>query len=321
NLGTPDTPDLYGVANYLRQFLSDKRIIKLPTILRYLLVYGWILPFRLRKITHAYQSIWTKAGSPLKVHSEALAQKLQERVGANYRVVLSMRYGNPTIKEGLQQLTECDNLIILPLYPQYSSAATGSSLEAVLKHLATYPIFPSIHTIPVFYNHSAFIEALSQRIQPYLSQYEMIVFSYHGLPEQELVASGCQDICMHECPDVGVKHVPHCYRQQCYATSRLLAERLELSPHRYVTAYQSRLGRLPWVQPYLENVLQDLAQRGIKRIAVSCPSFVADCLETLEEIQIRAQHYWHHLGGDCLILIPCLNEEEYWCDALVKIVK
>lgn len=314
NIGTPNSPDIPAVRRYLREFLFDKRVIDLPIILRYLLLYGFILPFRPRQSAHAYQAIWTDSGSPLLCYSQQLCDKLQERLGTNYQIVLGMRYGTPTIQQALEQLKTCEQITILPLYPQYSSAATGSSIEKVLEILLSKTVFPSIHIIRDFYNHPAFIHAQTQLIKPYLSDQDHVLFSYHGLPERQLSKAGCKTICTHDCPSTMTAQ--GCYRAQCFETSRLLSVSLQLTT--FSTAFQSRLGRTPWIKPYTDEVLQTLAKNGIKRLVIACPSFVTDCLETLEEIGLRAKQQWLKLGGEQLTLVPCLNDHELWIDAITS---
>lgn len=318
NLGTPDAPSFMGVWRYLREFLSDKRVITLPAPLRYLLLYGVILPFRVAKAKHGYQAIWTSKGSPLRCHSETLCLKLQKYLGESYHVKLAMRYGQPSIAQALDELKHCDSLLILPLYPQYSSAASGSALEAVLQRVAEQTFIPNVSIIREFYQHPMFIRAQAQRILPYLAGHDRLIFSYHGLPQQQIQQAGCQVLCTSDCviePQQLLQ--PNCYRAQCYQTSVLLAQALQLQPGQYATVFQSRLGRTPWVQPYLEEYLVQLAAQGIKRIAIACPSFVADCLETIEEIGIRMRDLWHTLGGEHFTLIPCLNAEDLWCEAIM----
>ena len=316
NLGTPETPNFSGVWRYLREFLADKRVVTLPAPLRLLLLYGIILPFRVANTTRAYQAIWTQKGSPLRLHGEALCQKLQQHLGDNYHVMLAMRYGTPSLAQALDTLQHCDHLMILPLYPQYSSAATGSSLEAVLAQIAQQTFIPKLTVIREFYQHPAFIKALAQQMTPYIAGHEKVMLSYHGLPENQVQKAGCQSICPQAC---GPEAPPNCYRAQCYQTSALLAQALQLPPEQVITVFQSRLGRMPWIQPYMEETLRQLANQGIKRIVVACPAFVADCLETLEEIGIRARALWESLGGECLTLVPCLNAEDAWCKAIMTI--
>lgn len=281
-------------------------------------MYGIILPFRLLRTQHAYKTIWTKQGSPLRQHSEALCKKLQHCLGKNYQVALGMRYGNPSIERALNQLKDCDRIIVLPLYPQYSSAATGSSIEEVLHLIAKKKKIPHLQVISHFYDHPEFVRAQAALVKPYLANNDMVLFSYHGLPEEHLRHVGCQKICSGACPTSSEHR--DCYRYQCFATTSYIAQELHLKSEQYMTAFQSRLGRTPWIKPYFDDVLEQLAQRNIKRLAVVCPSFVADCLETLEEIGIRAQQRWQVLGGESLSVIPCLNSDQIWCDAIIALV-
>lgn len=320
NLGTPSAPDFWSVWRYLREFLNDKRVITLPAVLRFFILYGLILPGRVAKTTKAYQKIWSEKGSPLRVHSEDLCQRLQVQLGDQYQVVLAMRYGQPSIAQALAQMQNWEHLYILPLYPQYSSAATGSSLEAVLRYIGSQSCIPNLTVIREFYQHPSFIQAQAQQIRSYISDHDAIVFSYHGLPVHHLQQAGCQAVCDTKCtiPSKLLQH-PNCYRAQCYQTSALLAEALQLEPHQYMTVFQSRLGRTPWIQPYMEEYLAKLPAQGVKRIAIACPSFVADCLETLEEIGDRMAAAWRLAGGEQLTLIPCLNAESIWCEAIQTI--
>jgi ferrochelatase len=317
NLGTPDNPSTSAVRRYLREFLSDERVISLPTPLRYILLYGLILPFRARQSAHAYQSIWMPEGSPLLYHSRNLADKLQDRLGTNCKVILGMRYGRPSIQDALLQLQECETITILPLYPQYSSAATGSSIERVLQLIAKQTTLPSIKVIRDFHSHPKFINAQSELIKPYLATHDYVLFSYHGLPENHLHKSGCKPVCLANCPSTSsIKRT--CYRAQCMQTTSLVAKTLGLTSGQYGTAFQSKLGKTPWIKPYTDQIITDLFSQGTRRIAIVCPSFVADCLETLEEIGIRLKEQWMEMGGEQFSLIPCLNNNEHWLDALLS---
>lgn len=319
NLGTPETPHPDSIRRYLAKFLSDKRVIDLPSLLRYLLVYGLILPFRPKKLTKAYQAIWTKEGSPLLIHSQNLQRKLQECLGSEWQVNLAMRYSSPSIEESLNELKDCGHLTLLPLYPQYSSAATGSSLEKILRLVALKTVIPSIVVIRDFYQDPGFIEAQAALIKPELANHDFLLFSYHGIPERHLKQGGCPNICTQSCTPINEANQA-CYRAQCFATSRVLSQNLGLSEEQFALSFQSRLGKTPWIKPYTEELLPSLIQRGIKRLVVACPSFTADCLETLEEIGIRAKKQWLSLGGEKLTLIPCVNDSKLWIDALVKLI-
>jgi len=319
NLGTPHSPQKIAVWRYLSEFLSDKRVIDLPAWLRYPLIYGIILPFRLRKTTEAYRAIWTKKGSPLLLHSLDLQDQLQARLGEDWQVSLGMRYGKPSLEEGLKDLANCNHLTILPLYPQYSSAATGTAIEDILKLIALQNAPPSLTLIRDFYQEEGYIEAQAALIQPKLASHDYLLLSYHGLPERHLHKTGCLKPCTTSCPPIREAN-QSCYRAQCYATTEALAKKLSLSPEEYGMSFQSRLGKTPWIKPYTDEFLVELINKGIKRLAVACPSFVADCLETLEEIGIRAKEQWQQLGGEQLTLIPCVNDSQLWIEGLVKLI-
>lgn len=319
NLGTPDSPDIPAVRRYLREFLADRRVIDLPAPLRYLLLYCAILPFRPKRSAHAYQAIWTIEGSPLLIHSRNLQTKLQKHLGDTWRVALGMRYGNPSITSALKELSHCEHLTILPLYPQYSSATTGSSIEKTLNLLAAHKRLPSFTVIRDFYQYPGFINAQAALIKPHVAHHDYLLFSYHGIPERHIIHTECLQVCTKMCPSITPEN-RSCYRAQCYATTRELAKKLNLPEEKYAMAFQSRLGKTPWIKPYTDELLPELAKKGIKRLAVSCPSFAADCLETLEEIGIRAQKQWHQLGGEQLTLIPCVNDSELWVNSIPNLI-
>ncbi len=320
NLGTPANPHRSAVRKYLAEFLSDKRVIDLPAWLRYPLIYGTILPFRSKQSAKAYQKIWTDKGSPLLIHCLNLERRLQEELGDNWQVCLGMRYGKPSLEESLNRLSECQHITILPLYPQYSSAATGSSIEKVLELIAKQKTHPSLTLIADFYKDPAFIAAQAAFIQPFLADHDHLLLSYHGLPERHLRKSGCIEVCVKECPPINRTN-PKCYRAQCYATTRALAQSLALQEGQFSMSFQSRLGKMPWIKPYTDEILAELIKIGSRNLAIACPSFVADCLETLEEIGIRAQNSWLKLGGEKLTLIPCLNDSNKWVEGLVSLIK
>lgn len=320
NLGTPSNADVASVRIYLREFLTDKRVVDLPAIVRYVLVYCLILPFRTQKSTHAYQSIWTENGSPLLYHSQNLVNQLRTAFGNKYKIALGMRYGNPSIKTALEELKDCCTITVLPLFPQYSSAATGSVIEKIMSYFAKQDVIPSIKIIRDFYQEPDYIHAQAKIIKPYLKDDFHLLFSYHGIPERHIHKSGCNTICKKICPPISDKNQA-CYKAQCHQTSLLLAKELQLKNHLYTTAFQSRLGKTPWIKPYTDEILVELAAQGIKNLIVTCPSFVADCLETLEEIGIRAKEQWLKLGGEQFVLIPCMNDHPEWIRAIQSIVK
>lgn len=324
NLGTPSTADVYAVRRYLREFLSDRRVITLPWPIRMLLLYAFILPFRTKKTTRAYQAIWTEHGSPLRTYSEQLCQKLKTRLSGNFQVELGMRYGTPSLNDALAKLKNCEKLVVLPLYPQYASSSSGSAIEATLAWLKQQVVIPHLHIIRDFYHHPAYIKAQIDQLKPYIQDNAFILFSYHGLPEQHLNTIGCQPICTNECPIMHQNTPPHhhaCYRAQCYTTTRAIATGLNLAPSTYQTCFQSRLGRAPWIQPYFDEQLPKLYQQGIRNLIVTSPSFVTDCLETLEEIAIRAKQQWEALGGESFVFVPSLNAKEQWVEAIATMVE
>ena len=321
NLGTPDSPTTKDVRIYLREFLSDPYVIDIHPLARSLLLNLIILPTRPKKSALAYQNIWTAQGSPLLINSEILASNAQQLLLDDYQVALGMRYGQPSIKQAIEQLKTCQRLIILPLFPQYSLAATETALVRAQTLAAETWSSENIKIIKDFYRFPSFITAQAGLIYKYLGtrQIEQIIFSYHGLPERQVKkicrATHCNMSAA--CPEISIDN-QNCYRAQCFATSRALAEQLNLKRTQYITTFQSRLGRTPWIKPYTDRALEKLAKQGVKNIAIACPSFVVDCLETLEEIGIRAREQWHELGGENLYLIPCLNTNAVWLVDLLK---
>lgn len=324
NLGTPDQCDGASVRRYLREFLNDPRVIDLPGLIRWPLVNLLIIPFRYKKTTAAYQKIWTDSGSPLLTISEEIQQGLCSRLGADVQVELGMRYGKPSISSALSRLQQCSSLTVIPLFPQYASAATGSALEELFTCLAGQWNIPEIQIIRDFYDHPGFVQANAERIQSHLQgkKVDKIIFSYHGLPERHITRSHCIAQCDHQsaCPSINDAN-RFCYRAQCYATTRAIASVLGIPPDQYVVSFQSRLGRTPWIKPYTDLVLPTLQQQGVRDIAVISPSFVADCLETLEEINIRLREQWANLGGGEFTYIPCVNDTPTWIAALGEMVK
>jgi len=335
NLGTPSAPDVASVRRFLKAFLSDPDVITLPFPLRWLLLHLFILPFRPYQTQRAYQAIWTKEGSPLQVYSEALQSALQEQLGEDYQVALSMRYSQPSIAQALGQLLEggCQTIRVVPLFPQYA-VATTASIKAVVDACFTrwkeqhcnqsVGLFvPKLTFLDDFFDHPLYIQALAEHIKPALLKHkpDVLLMSYHGLPVSQIKRCCSKQCCTRKetvpCPDKPLdQDNRYCYRAQCYATSRQVAKALGLSAQQYKVAFQSRLGRTPWIQPYTDKVLEVLAKQGVRHVAVVCPSFITDCLETLEEIGIRAKAQWQALGGESLTLITCLNDNPSWIDAL-----
>ncbi len=326
NLGTPDEPSPPAVRRYLRQFLSDPRVLDMNPVGRALLLNLVILPLRPRLSAAAYLKIWTDRGSPLLVHGRDLVAEVKQRLGDDWQVELGMRYGQPSIAGALDRL-DARPLVVLPLYPQYSSAATGSSLEEVFRVLGARQVVPGLSTREDFFAEPGFLDAFSAVAAPLLAR-ELaadpkahVLMSFHGLPERQVKKadpSGVHCLVKSDCCDsLGPKN-RHCYRAQCFATARALATRLGLRRGAVSVSFQSRLGRTPWIRPYTDSILRDLAAREIKRLLVLCPAFVADCLETLEEIGIRGREQWKSLGGEELTLVPSLNASPAWAETVAQ---
>jgi protoporphyrin/coproporphyrin ferrochelatase len=329
NLGTPDSPSVPDVRRYLREFLSDPRVLDIHPVARWLLLNLVILPVRPARSARAYQTVWTDQGSPLLVHSQALAQGVHRTLGPGHVVELAMRYGSPSIPDALDRLLAHHprKLVVLPLFPQYSSAANGSAIERVYQVLGRGWNVPAVETVAAFYDDPGFIDAFVEVARRHLQPFrpDFVLFSYHGLPERHVKKSdptGRHCLASAGCCDAIVPANRYCYRAHCFATTRALAAGLSLAPERHAVSFQSRLGRTPWIHPYTDTeVLPQLAQQGKKRLAVMCPAFVADCLETVEEIGIRAREQWKSLGGEELLLVPSLNAEERWIQVVSRLVR
>lgn len=324
NLGTPNQDTPLAVFRYLQEFLNDPRVIDIPRLLRWILVNLLIIPGRYRKTTRAYQKIWTAEGSPLLVNSLRFTEALASELGEGFQVECGMRYGSPSIQEALEKLGNCNSLMVLPLFPQYSAAATGSAIARVLHLVAKQWNIPQLFIRKDFYDHPGFIAATAEIIKESLAdrKIDQIIFSYHALPQRHLRKSQCQAPCnlIDPCPTIASNN-QNCYRAQCFVSSRLIAQALELETSQYTVSFQSRLGRIPWIQPYTDLMLPKLIQQGIKNIAIACPSFVADCLETLEEVNLRFREAWHALGGGEFIFIPCVNTHVLWISTLAQSIK
>jgi protoporphyrin/coproporphyrin ferrochelatase len=325
NLGTPDSTKVSDVRKYLREFLSDPRVIDINYIARQMLLNFIILPFRPKKAAKAYQQIWTDQGSPLLVNSQNLLKKLQIKLKTEYQQIeLGMCYGQPSIKSSLNNLASCDSITILPLYPQYASSSTGSALEKALGTIKSWNNIPNIKIITDFFYHPRFISSWVETLQEHYKKqpWDYLLFSYHGLPLRHIKKSESGRInCSQEspCPSLN-KDNRFCYRAQCYKTTRLIAQQYGLEEKNYSVSFQSRLGVSKWIQPYTDEVLPQLYKQGVRNLAITCPAFVSDCLETLEEIAIRAKEDWLKLGGTNLTLVESLNDKDFWIDSLCEII-
>ncbi len=314
NLGTPSAPDTPSVRRYLKVFLSDPAVITMPAWLRWLLLRWVILPFRSPRSAKAYQSIWTEAGSPLMVHSQDFVRELQCQL-SDAHVVLAMRYGNPSIEEGLKQLSFCKEIVVIPMYPQFAHATTQSTIDEVKRVAKELELSSQLKWIRDFYHQAGFAEGYARQIQSVSSidPSVHVLMSYHGLPKSHLPKTCHEKACFKRNEPCSVQDGEAvCYRIQCYHSSRSMAKVLGLTDEDYSVAFQSRLGANAWVQPYTDKILESLYQKGVRRLAVVCPAFVADCLETLEEVEMQLHEQWIAMGGETLTLVPCLNAEKGW---------
>jgi protoporphyrin/coproporphyrin ferrochelatase len=327
NLGTPDEPSTPAVRRYLAQFLADPRVLDMNPVGRWLLLHAIILRTRPAKSAHAYQQIWSKRGSPLLFHSLDLVAAVRERLGPTWAVELGMRYGNPSIASGLDKLQAagCERLVVFPLYPQYSSAGGGSTLEEVMRVVAAQWVVPDVSTVGPFYADPDFVKAFADVGAPILAaeRPDHVLMSFHGLPERHMrkaVPPGSECLAVADCCASIRADNRHCYRAQCYATARAMAAALGLGEDKYSVCFQSRLGGDPWIRPYTDERIVELGKAGHKRVCVFCPAFVADCLETLEEIGMRADADFRAAGGEKVTLVPSLNSHPSWVSAVVKLV-
>ncbi|MFP6580010.1 MAG: ferrochelatase [Myxococcota bacterium] len=327
NLGTPDAPDEASVRRYLREFLGDPKVLSMPAPVRLALLHGFILRTRPKLTAAAYQKIWTDEGSPLAVESRRLVTSLARTLGGDYAVELAMRYGNPSLKHGLARLRErnAEGLLLVPLFPQYAEATSGS-IKARLGELLSESEALRMLTLPAFFDRPGWIEAVARAAQPVLAEapVDHVVMSFHGLPEKHIRKSdrsGSHCLANADCCNRMSLVNRDCYRAQASANAHAIASRLELADDAWTLAFQSRFGRSPWIGPALDEVLPDLAARGVRRLAVLCPSFVCDGLETLEEIGIRARARWGELGGEHFRLAPCPNAAPYWVDSLAEMIR
>ncbi|SRR5450830_385456 len=310
NLGTPDAPTTRAVRRYLKQFLSDPRVVEIPRAIWWCILHAIILPFRSSKSAEKYASIWTEQGSPLKINTERQAlmlQKMMHERGHRVQVVYAMRYGRPGMSQVLDALKAqgCERILILPAYPQYSGTTTASIFDAVFSHYAKVRNIPELRLIKHYHDHDGYIQALARSVQAYWEengQPDKLVMSFHGVPKRTLV--------------LGDPY--HC---ECYKTARLLAAALGLSESDYLVTFQSRFGKAEWLQPYTAPSLQELARQGVARVDVMCPGFTSDCLETLEEIAMEAKAEFLHAGGKEFHFIACLNEAPAWGHGMVEIVE
>ena len=323
SLGTPDSPGWIDVASYLSQFLTDKRIINIPWLLRYVLVNLIIVPTRAFSSSKSYKELWTERGSPLKYHMDDLTNKVSAQLSGTHDVYYAMRYKNPSIKNVLKdiQLKSYDEIVLFPVFPQYSSAANGSFLECAMEEISKWNVIPTVKTVDQFYDNEDFLNAFVENINKFdLERYEKVIFSYHGLPKSQLddvyPEGKCDD---RNCQQGVVGDNHHCYKATCFETTKLLVEKLNIDKSKTITSFQSRLDS-KWVTPFSDKVIEEYAAEGVKNILVVSPSFTGDCLETIIEIGDEYEELFIEKGGQKLDYVPSLNSNDNWVKCIVNII-
>ena len=334
NLGTPDAPTRTAVYRYLKEFLSDGRVIDYPQPVRSLLVGGIIAPIRsgafnpvkLSGSTKLYDELWTENGSPLKYFGEIVTEGVQQRLGDNFTVELAMRYQSPSIQSALDKLRarKVSDIVVFPLFPQYASATTGSVHQEVMRIIMKWETIPNVRMINSYYDHPGMIKIFADNARRFdLDSYDHILFSYHGVPQRYLRKADDFDHCLKTsncCQSISATN-QFCYSAQCYGTTRAIAAELGLASDRYSTCFQSRLGPEKWAQPYTSSVIEEQAEHGAKRLLVFSPAFVADCLETIIEICTEYQEEFEEMGGEKVDLVPSLNDDPRWMEVVADLVR
>ncbi len=323
NTGTPDSPRVYDVRRYLREFLGDKRVINLPWLFRKMLVNLIIAPFRGPKSAKLYEQIWTSEGSPLLVNSKNFTIAMQQTLGSNYRAYTAMRYGNPSMESVIidasgQGITK---FILVPLYPQYADSTTGTIIAEFNRLIKKHNTTAKTTIIEPFFNNPKFIRAFAEKIKAHNPQeYDHVIFSFHGLPvkQTERMHPGltCQQA---NCKNEFNKVNERCYYASCHATARLLSAAIPLTEDSYTVSFQSRLG-MNWLKPYTDEVLKEKAATGAKKMLIVSPAFVADCLETIYELGIEYNHLFREHGGNELKMVESLNNDPRWVDAMKEMI-
>jgi ferrochelatase len=306
----------------------DGRVIDIAYPQRFALVNGIIAPFRAPKSAAEYRKLWVEGkGSPLKFYGIDVARQLQDQLGQGYDVKLAMRYQNPSVASVLQEFSSCQlqELIVLPLFPQYASATTGSVVQRVMEEVKDWQVIPSIRFINKFVDNEQYIKLLADVARPYLTKenWDHFLFSYHGVPERQIYKASCNNYCQinDKCCSVAVANNTYCYRAQCFHNSRLLAEALNIPADKYTTCFQSRLGKDPWIQPYADELLKKLPEEGKKKVLAFSPAFVADCLETTVEVGEAFKEEFLEHGGETWELVPSLNNRPEWVSFLADLIK
>ncbi len=325
NLGTPDSPAVGDVRRYLDEFLMDGRVIDIPRPNRLMLVKGIIVPFRGPKSAKTYKKIWNENGSPLMYYTRRMQRMLQEELGDNYCVELGMRYQNPSIESALEKLRAegVKSIRVIALFPQYASATTGSVHQKVMEIVSKWQTIPNLTFVNSFHNNSGMIRIFAENGRKHQPEsYDHILFSFHGLPQRQLIkADDSGQHCL-KSPDCCME-LTHsnkfCYSAQCYDTARLIAKALDIPAHKYTVTFQSRLGKSEWAKPYTSDTIHDLAVKGVKKLLVFSPAFVADCLETIYEIGEEYDEDFKELGGEKVQLVESLNDKPEWIRVLAEL--
>jgi len=307
NLGTPDRPVCPGLRKYLSEFLMDPRVIEIPKLLRLILVKGIIINFRSHKSAASYREVWTEDGSPLLINSQNLANRTSEILGDDFSVELAMRYGNPSVDRGIKALQNkgVREIVVIPLYPQYSGSTNGSTFDAVAKTLSTFRWVPKLHFVDSYYQYDSYLSAIAESIRQHWQvngQAQKLLMSFHGVP-QKYISKGDP------------------YQAQCTKTANRVAALLGLSEDQWMLVFQSRFGAEEWLQPYCDQTLKSLPAQGIKSVDIICPGFSADCLETLEEIEGENKEYFISAGGEQYSYIPCLNDSPAHANLMAEIAR
>jgi ferrochelatase len=323
NLGTPDSPSVKDVRSYLSQFLNDPRVIDIPWLWRKILVNLIIVPFRAGKSAKIYRKLWTAHGSPLLYISEQVKVLLQKELGNQFSVHLAMRYKNPSIPDVLEAMRKKNysRIVVLPMFPQYASASTGSAIDEVMRVIKKWWVIPEVKFISQYYDHPTFTDAIVERTRTYdLKHYDHVLFSYHGLPERHVDKVYDKGQCAdHNCKDEITEENKYCYKATCYATTRLIAGKLGIPENNYTVCFQSRLDK-KWLKPFSDEVVAECARKGMKKILVFSPAFTADCLETIIEIGDEYQEIFKEHGGEKVQLVESLNDHPTWIRCLKELV-
>lgn len=325
NLGTPDGPDPDSVGRYLREFLMDRYVITMPWFLRWILVNLIIVPRRKHASSELYKMIWTERGSPLLFHLQDLAEQVRHKAGNKFEVAIAMRYGRPSISQGLKALSHCEKILVFPLYPQYAESTTRSSEEACLAAAENLDLKTQLHFVGTFYQHPAFIDPSARLLKDSVHETDHVLMTFHGLPESHLKATdrsqGAHCLKSVDCCAKITDVNRDCYRAQCFATARALTTKAGLESKKVSISFQSRLGRAEWIKPYTEHEIDRLAATGVRHLTITCPAFAADCLETLEEIEGRGAEQFIERGGKTVNVVECLNARPEWAEGVIRLAE